>query len=157
MCVGGSVNLAAIVRAWRTVAYQQTMMRRGFTLVELLVVIAIIAILAAMILPVIMQAKETAQMRTCASNMRQLGCVIAQYIEDNSGFGLPEPPADYENPWILCAIPIEKYVGQKAMGIRPGNRGEKPKRLWICPGDIDRGMGIDPQTGEPVDNRPYCR
>ena len=120
------------------------MVRRGFTLVELLVVIAIIAILAAMILPVIMQAKGMAQMRTCTSNLRQLGCAIVQYIEDNSGFGLPEPPADRINPWIFCPIPIRKYVSQEPTGIQEDTFGSRQKRLWICPGDVYRGELEEP-------------
>jgi len=43
----------------------------GFTLIELLVVVAITAILAALLFPVFARARETAQKRTCASNLRQ--------------------------------------------------------------------------------------
>lgn len=56
--------------------------RRGFTLIELLVVIAIIAILAAILFPVFAAAREKARQTTCASNERQLGLGLLQYIQD---------------------------------------------------------------------------
>ncbi len=57
-------------------------MKKGFTLIELLVVIAIIAILAAMLLPVLGKAQEQANRSVCASNLRQLSLALHMYAQD---------------------------------------------------------------------------
>lgn len=57
-------------------------LRRGFTLIELLVVIAIIAILAAILFPVFVQAKAAAKNTNCVSNGRQIGLSVKLYLTD---------------------------------------------------------------------------
>jgi len=59
--------------------------RRAFTLIELVVVIAIISLLAALLLPSLRIAVESARRKTCASNIRELGLNIVNYSNDYDG------------------------------------------------------------------------
>jgi prepilin-type N-terminal cleavage/methylation domain-containing protein/prepilin-type processing-associated H-X9-DG protein len=105
--------------------------RAAFTLIELLVVIAIIAILAAILFPVFVSAKERAKLSTCQSNLHQIGMAFTSYCDDNSG--MPPVAADAEDrhdhvasassgfPWSYPWVVMKKYV-----------RGD---RVWHCPAD----------------------
>jgi prepilin-type N-terminal cleavage/methylation domain-containing protein/prepilin-type processing-associated H-X9-DG protein len=78
--------------------------RRAFTLIELLVVIAIIAILAALLLPVLSQAKGRAQGIACLNNGKQMMTAMLLYTGENSEFFPPNPDGGTTDPgYNWCA------------------------------------------------------
>lgn len=88
---------------------------RAFTLVELLVVIAIIGVLAGLLLPAIMQAREAARRLTCTSNIRQIAIASMSYEYSYKRFPLTygyismfRDPASYgarNLTWITTLLP----------------------------------------------------
>jgi prepilin-type N-terminal cleavage/methylation domain-containing protein len=78
----------------------QSIHRRGFTLVELLAVVATIAILAALLLPVLNRAKIKAQRTKCFSNLKQLGYAWTMYSADNNTMLVESYPINNPDVWV---------------------------------------------------------
>ena len=103
--------------------------KKTFTLIELLVVIAIIAILAAILLPTLGMAKESAKKISCISNFKQMYSAIMFYAGDNNSW---MPPTD-ENPRHIYYM--NEYLRQKCapLGMEPLIMVDKPGGVFFCP------------------------
>jgi prepilin-type N-terminal cleavage/methylation domain-containing protein len=99
--------------------------RRGFTLIELLVVIAIIAILAAMLMPALEKARDSAMQVRCIGNLRNIGLNLTMYANDESGYF----PINGHGPTINQRIPNAMRYGGKWYS-STGNGGSWGGGAW---------------------------
>ena len=142
--------------------------RRALTIVELLVVLAVIGLLAALLLPAVQAARETARRSACQSNLRQLtlGCLQHADIrgclptggwgrlwvgDPDRGFGVMQPGG-----WAFNILPHVEQAAVRDLGAGVTDvalkrdltalRLQTPQPLFICPSR--RGSGLS-RYGKP--------
>jgi prepilin-type N-terminal cleavage/methylation domain-containing protein len=111
--------------------------KRSFTLIELLVVVAIIAVLVAMLLPALGQAREASKTVTCLSNFRQIGLAAQMYLEDSQGQFFPlgkqfQNFGDNYIPWWDYLRPFGN-INQPSPVSWPSWETWPAGRSWMCP------------------------
>ncbi|NUN92287.1 MAG: DUF1559 domain-containing protein [Verrucomicrobiae bacterium] len=119
----------------------------AFTLIELLVVVAILAILAALLLPSLKKARESALRAVCMNNLKQIAIASAAYASDHEGFLLPPMNNTKTANNANAQTPLTGLVD---LGYLQTTRGTKPERskecgALICP-SLQRDHKIAPQN-----------
>ncbi len=125
--------------------------RRGVTLFELLVTATIVGLLAALLLPAVQQARESARRVQCSNHLKQIGLGLLQHADrrgtlPSSGWGWKWPPypgRDAERQpgsWVYVILPHLEQGSLQSAQMLNEERLATPLSLFYCPSRRSAGL-----------------
>lgn len=133
----------------------------AYTIIEVLVTLGVLSVLAAIVFPVLLSARQKAWETACANNLRQLGAAMEMYLQDHdevfppsyvvTGPGTFISWREVTRPYVrnlqIVQCPAWEHRGAKAEALPPELRATYAMNVWLSPPDFSAVSGA---AGEPL-------